>query len=198
MTRTRCARKRPQCQSQPPSTGLLAPPTRAHLPGGRRSQHLLPDHERVPDRGRDRDNRRGGRHAARADDECRHERLRGPADPARLYRQGLADAARSAGESEIRRQLHARRPRRDLRALRLESREQVRVCRLDARARRRSDPPRGSGRACGVRHARGARDRGSRRRHGPGGGRSGPRPDDVPIVWFRRGFTSAPLLDSEL
>ena len=59
------------------------------------------------------------------------------------------------------------------------------------RARRRADPPRVRGRARGARDAGGAGDRRPRRRHRSR--RAGRHPsEDVPIVYFQRGYTSAP------
>ena len=98
----------------------------AAAPSARRgTTGVLRDHGLVPDGRRDRDDAGRRRRAARADDDRRLERLRRPADGARLRRPRLAHARGAARAPPLRRQLHRRRPEQALPPLRLEDEGQV-------------------------------------------------------------------------
>ena len=119
----------------------------------------------------DRDHARRRRDAPRADHDRRLQRLRRPADRARLRRPRLADARRAACAPGVRRQLRRRGAERALPALRLEGGGQVRRRRVAADGQRASAAPRGRARVGRVHDGPRARDRRPRRPRRRGRGR---------------------------
>jgi isopropylmalate/homocitrate/citramalate synthase len=97
------------------------------------------------------------RHGTRAD--RRMQCLGRSADRARLGRSRLADARRAAPPRGVRRQLHRRRPKRPVPAVRLQGARQVRAGAVDERRVGSTAPARGRARVGGV--------------HDPAGGRGG-------------------------